>query len=188
MQDEEKAFHPILDVPPQLIAEAAVGVDTLEKICARYHYTPEQTELLRNDPGFQVRVLRMEAELKKDGVTFRMRAAHLAESLLPDIYRVALDPSTSLTNKLSVFGTLVKLGELEPKPAAVAAQGSGFSITINIPQVGEQKGRTIEMNSDVSTVCDAEPLLVAGFGGNDTPGVNSNLNSSLELPEDWRDE
>lgn len=185
MQDEEiQNFHPILDVPSQLIAEAAIGTDTLENICARYHYTPEQTQMLRNDPGFQVRVLRMEAELKKDGVTFRMRAAHLAEALLPDIYRVASDPSTSLTNKLSVFGTLVKLGELEPKPAAVAAQGSGFSITINLPQVGEQKGRTIEMNSSTGEPVDAEPLLVAAS----SESVNRKLNSSLELPEDYQDE
>ena len=187
MQDEEfeRALHPILDVPPQLIAEAAVGIDSLEDICARYHYSPEQTEQLRNDPGFKVRVSRMEQELKKEGVTFRMRAAYAAEDLMADVWRRAKDPSVGLGMKLDALKTLAKLGDLEPKqnlnPQAAAG---GFSITINLPQVGEQPGRTIEMNRDVNSIVDAEPVPSLGM----SVPMNSNLNSSLELPEDWQDE
>ena len=186
MEDEfEFHLHPILDVPPQLIAEAAVGIDSLEDICARYHYTPEQTAQLRNDPGFKARVSRMEQDLKKEGVTFRMRAAHAAEDLMADVWQQAKDPKVGLSMKLDALKTLAKLGDLEPKQnAQAAAQGSGFSLVINLPQVGNQPGRTIEMNRDVSTACEAEPLLVAASVEN----VNRSVNSSLELPEDWQDE
>lgn len=178
MQDDnlEHQLHPILDVPPQLIAEAAVGIDALEDICARYHYTPEQTEQLRNDPGFKVRVSRMEAELRKEGVTFRMRAGHAAEDLMADVWRRAKDPSVGLALKIDALKTLAKLGDLEPKqnlnPQAAAA---GFSITINIPKVGEQPGRTIEMHN--------EPVPILS-----TNVPAPSMNNALALPEDYQDE
>jgi len=168
---DEFALHPILDVPAQLIAEAAVGIDSLEDICARYHYTPEQTALLRNDRGFEVRVSRMAAELKKEGVTFRMRAAHAAEDVMAEVWLRAKDPEVGLALKIDALKTLAKLGDLEPKQnAPQVAAGNGFSITINIPQVGEQPGRVIEAST--------EPTLL--------PAVSRN--QALELPEDWEDE
>lgn len=188
MDETDFPLHPILDVPPQLIAEAAVGIDTLEEICERYHYTPAQTEQLRNDPGFKVRVSRMEADLRKEGVTFRMRAAHAAEDLMADVWRRAKDQSTGLALKLDALKTLAKLGDLEPKQSLTPQQAGGYSITINIPQVGDQPGRTIEMNKSESEPVDAEDVPILGMSVPNVSTMNRNVNSSLELPEDWQDE
>lgn len=177
----EQFLHPILDVPPQLIAEAAVGVDKLPEICARYGYTPEQAEQLRNDPGFKVRVSRMEAELKKEGVTFRMRAAHAAEDLVRDVWNKATSPEVGLALKIEALKTLAKLGDLEPKQNLnTQAAAAGFSITINLPQVGEQPGRTIEAHS--------EPVPELGMTLPILGTTNRTINSAIELPEDWQDE
>lgn len=179
MQETEfdQHFHPILDVPPQLLAEAAVGVDKLPDICARYGYTPEQAEQLRNDPGFKVRVSRMEQELKKEGVTFRMRAAHAAEDLVRDVWNKATSSEVGLALKIEALKTLAKLGDLEPKQNLTAQNaGAGFSITINLPKVGDQPGRTIEAK--------AEPVPDLGMN---VP-VLGTINSAIALPEDWQDE
>lgn len=189
MDETEFPLHPILDVPPQLIAEAAVGIDTLEEICERYHYTPEQTAQLRNDAGFKARVSRMEADLRKEGVTFRMRAAHAAEDLMADVWRKAKDPQVGLALKIDALKTLAKLGDLEPKQSIGAVQqGAGFSITINIPKVGEEPGRVIEMNSSKTEPVELEAMPSLGMTVPDVGTMNRKLNSSLELPEDYQDE
>lgn len=186
---QEFQHHPVLDVPLQLIAEAAIGTSSLDEICARYNYSPEQTEQLRNDPGFKVRVSRAEQELAKEGVTTKMRARHVVDDMISEVWIQGKDPSVGLGMKLEIIKTLTKIADLEPKTNQLVQQGSGFSLVINLPAVGEQPGRTIEMNKAETSAIDAEPLPSMGMTvpdmGTMNRVVNSTMNSALELPEDW---
>lgn len=186
---QEFQHHPVLDVPLQLIAEAAIGTSSLDEICARYNYSPEQTEQLRNDPGFKVRVSRAEQELAKEGVTTKMRARHVVDDMISEVWIQGKDPSVGLGMKLEIIKTLTKIADLEPKANQLVQQGSGFSLVINLPAVGEQPGRTIEMNKAETSAIDAEPIPSMGMTvpdmGTMNRVVNSTMNSALELPEDW---
>lgn len=164
--------HAILDVPQNLILEAAVGLDPLADICARYGYTPEQTRQLADNHGFQVQVSRAANEMKKDGVTFRMRAAHAAEDLIGDIWLSTKKSTTGLMQKIEAFKVLSKMGDMEPKNTASVAAGSGFSITINIPtQPQEEKPVVIAEDVEFTmTLPTAQPRA---------------LNAELALPEGW---
>ena len=186
---QEFQHHPVLDVPLQLIAEAAIGTSSLDEICARYNYSPEQTEQLRNDPGFKVRVSRAEQELAKEGVTTKMRARHVVDDMISEVWIQGKDPSVGLGMKLEIIKTLTKIADLEPKANQLVQQGSGFSLVINLPAVGEQPGRTIEMNKAETSAIDVEPIPSMGMTvpdmGTMNRVVNSAMNSALELPEDW---
>lgn len=201
---QEFQHHPVLDVPLQLIAEAAIGTSSLDEICARYNYSPEQTEQLRNDPGFKVRVSRAEQELAKEGVTTKMRARHVVDDMISEVWIQGKDPSVGLGMKLEIIKTLTKIADLEPKANQLVQQGSGFSLVINLPQIGDQPGRTIEakatnvpdLGTDIPDLGTALNRVDAGSVTLEAASdkapletvnrvVNSTMNSALELPEDW---
>lgn len=173
---DEFALHPVLDVPQSLLLEAAVGLDPLDEIAARHGYTQEQTDQLRKDPSFSIRVARVASELKKDGVTFRMRAAHAAEDLIGVIWREAKASTTALPIKIDALKTLAKLGDMEPKANTQVQTGPGFSITINLPgqspvQVGKASVETLERDVE-----DAEVISSITF---------KQINDELALPAEY---
>lgn len=185
---EENQLTPILDVPPELILEVAVGVDTLESICQKYGYSTSHVEQLRNDAGFKARVAKTESDLQRDGFTHKYRAAYGADIGLQEMIRMLKDPTVSNALKVDIYKELVKTADLVPKQNVQQQAGGGYSITINIPQVGETPGRTIEMNRSDEGLVALEDTPVAGPMIDMADSVNRNLNSSLELPEDYQDE
>lgn len=198
---EENQLTPILDVPPELILELAVGVDTFDNICRKFEYNTSQIEQLRNDAGLKARVTKTEAELQKDGFTHKYRAAYGADTILRILITRGMDPSTPLSVALDIYKELVKTGDLVPKQAMVQQASNGFSITINLPEIGAQPGRTIEAKN-VTDLGTNIPILGTGVNSDDEGPVdteantgagsfeivNRKLNSSLELPEDYQDE
>jgi hypothetical protein len=184
-ETNEFPLHPVLDVPLQLVAEAAIGTSSLEEICARYNYSPEQTEQLRNDPGFQVRVSRMEQELSKEGVTTKMRARHVVDDLIGEVWIQAKDPAVGLGMKLEAIKTLTKIADLEPKQNIQQQGSGGYSIKIILPEIGSTPGRTIEMNSFSGEPVEPETIPSMGMTVPELGTMNRKLNSSIELPEDW---
>lgn len=125
----------VVELPQQLILELAVGLESLPAICARYGIDADAAESLRENPLFQQAVAKAEAQLRREGLTFKLRAAHAAEDVLGDVWRRARGPDVTLPQKLEALRTLAKLADLEPRHNAQLPQaaGSGFSITINIP-------------------------------------------------------
>ena len=126
------ALHPIIEVPPMLVLEAAVGVDTLDSICERFGYDQTQTAQLRNDPGFKRAVQEQEVQLRKEGVTFKMRVQKAADDLMGVVWRESKDERVPVSVKLDVLKVFAKLADYEPKTNAPVQTGSGFSITINL--------------------------------------------------------
>lgn len=186
---EENQLSPILDVPPELVLELAVGIDTFDNICRKHGYGTSQIEHLRDDSGLKARVAKAEAELQKDGFTHKLRAGYGADLILRILISRGMDPSTPLSIALDIYKELVKTGDLVPKQALAQQTTNGFSITINIPKIDDQPGRTIEMNSDVNkdmnSVFEAEAVPSMGMSVPTMGTMNRDLNNALALPEDW---
>jgi hypothetical protein len=111
-----------------------------------------------------------------DGTMAREKARVLVEGPWMDrVYHAIMDPELPRSTLLAIGQTLIKLGDLEPKKDAPAAQaGPGFSITINIPQQDGKPPITIKGTSQAIDA-DAEedliegtpPMLALQFGGNE---------------------
>lgn len=168
---EETQLTRLLDVPPELVLELAVGVDTFDNICQKFGYSPVETAQLRHDVSLKARVLKAESELQKDGFIHKHRAAFGADSILKILISRGMDPSTPLSVALDIYKELVKTGDLVPKQNTQINQGSGFSINIVMSdgtsalQIGNQSARTIEME-------------------NKKPILGASMNNALALPED----
>lgn len=119
-----------LSVPQNLIHDAAVGLDGPDALQARYSLDPVVWEQLQNDPFFKRAVDARRGELKKEGVTFRYKAALMAEDLLEKVYMDAVTGSPQL--RLDTAKWLTKVGSLEPKEEKNVVAPTGFSITINL--------------------------------------------------------
>jgi len=123
---------PALNLDPKFILELAAGMEDPDELARRYHLTDTGWANLKEDNNFQKVVEAKRTELQKSGYTFRLKAALAAESLLDDIYLGAKDMDASLSAKLEAFKYLTKLGGLEPKEDKGAAQGTGFTIRIDL--------------------------------------------------------
>jgi len=70
----------------------------------------------------------------------RGKSAALVEVGLEELFPILIDKETAPGTKLAIMRDLSELGDLKPKrDAQVASAGPGFSVTINIPSMGEGK-------------------------------------------------
>lgn len=135
-----------LDMDPKFILECATGLEELEEIAPRWGYSDEDIKFLSTFKPFLVEVDKVKSELYKSGKTFRLKAGVMADQILEKVFEDALHEDVGLNTRIDVLKVLSRLGDLEPKQTAnAAAQGSGFSININLggaqpaPQVIEVK-------------------------------------------------
>jgi hypothetical protein len=61
---------------------------------------------------------------------------------------MARDPDVPAAVRAKILENLVDWGDLKPKNTSNAGAGPGFSITINIPTVGQTPAKTIVENSE----------------------------------------
>ena len=99
------------------------------------------------------------------GQTFRLKAAVMADSLMDNMYKHAMDADTPVKDKAAALQLLTRVGELEPKASAQVNAGPGFSITINIPTAPPSEEKKAEV-IEVEEVKAIEPMKLA-FGGTD---------------------
>ena len=200
-------LDPLVDFPPELVIELAVGIDTFDNICRKHGYNTSQIEFLRNSPVLQRRVAATDSELTRDGVTHKFRSSYVSDVALKVMHQRLLDPATPTGQVIDIYKETVKTADLLPKNNQVAQQGGGYSLIINLPQVGDQPGRTIEartkpietvpdlgttiptlgtsVNSVDEGLVDVEALLDKAPLETVNRDVNRVLNSAIELPEDW---
>jgi hypothetical protein len=178
MEDQTQLtpLDPLVDIPPALVTELAVGVGSFEDICQKYGYDKHQIEFLRDTPALQRRVATIESELTKDGYTHEYRSRYVSDVALQVMHQRLLDPATPTSQVVDIYKETVKTGNLLPKQNVAQTVGSGFSITINIPNIDDQPGRIIEAK--------AEPVPISSMN---EPNFGT-TNSALALPEDWQDE
>ena len=131
------------------VARNLVGAmrPTAEIIASEGLTQPEYDEIAKN-PQFQQYVEAYKAELKDSGFSFSAKSRVLAEDLLPSAYHMARDPDVPAAVRAKILENLVDWGDLKPKNTSNAGAGPGFSITINIPNVGQTPAKTIVLEAE----------------------------------------
>ena len=126
----------VRDVPAELIAAVAMGLEEPNLLALRFGLDEDQWKLLSTWPPFIAAVESKKAEFTKSGLTARLKFAILAEDLWEDVYRLARTDEVTFMQKLEAAKALAKLGDLEPKQTQQTQTGGGFSVTINLPAPG----------------------------------------------------
>ena len=128
-----KQLTTINHYPPQLVLDLALAVEDLDTILDRYHLTDEEYNQLQENPTFRAQLAATHKEVVTEGVSFKAKAKILAETHLHTLDAMMLAPETPPATKVTIFQTLMKGGELEPKQAQNQNTNQlGFSLTINI--------------------------------------------------------
>lgn len=107
----------------------------------------EYDEIAKN-PQFRRYVDAYTKELKDNGFSIQAKSRLLAEDLLPTMYHLAKDPDAPAAARVKIFENFIELADAKPKTSLNALPGSGFSITINIPQVGQQAPQTLVLEAE----------------------------------------
>lgn len=134
-----------LNVPSEMVAEIAAGLEDPADIAFRYGIAGKCWQDLTKWPPFQNAVAAQKAEYEKNGFTFKVKAKVLTEDVFEDAYKLARSNETSLLQKLEFVKLGAKLADMEPRPNAQVAAGPGFSITINLGENPKLEKQVIEM-------------------------------------------
>lgn len=126
------------DVPPQLVAELAVGADNPDAVASRYGLTADRWEQLKSWKPFIDAVEQQRAEFERSGYTFKVKSAMKADAISDALFVQAMRNDATLLQRLEALKIFAKLGELEPSPKAAAASGPSFSITIDLGSSGQK--------------------------------------------------
>jgi hypothetical protein len=118
--------------PPTLPIELALRVDTVEKICEAYGISHDEWLELRADPVFQRDVSEAVKLVKKEGMSFKLKAQLQSEELLKTSWKMIHAPADEVPP--SVKADLLKFtvraaGYAEP---AEKAGGMQNALQINI--------------------------------------------------------
>ena len=122
----------MLGYPATFPIEIAMRTSPVDAICAGYHITPEQWDIIRYDPTFLGDLKRAMDLLKEEGASFKLKAKLSAEEVLKTAFRTIHDPKTPPNVAADLMKSVVRwAGYDAPTAAAGVAAGSGFSISIN---------------------------------------------------------
>lgn len=134
--DEPLEYRPTTTSFPliseEMVSSIALGMEDELVIAARHNMSVEQYQELQRQPWFQVQVAAKRADLEKNGVTFKAKAAWMASDLLDQVYMAAAGNDASLAQKHDVLKTLIKAGGLEPKDETKKDTGPTFAINIDL--------------------------------------------------------
>lgn len=123
--------------------------------------TQQEYDDLSKDPQFKQYVDAYAKELTESGFSFAAKSRILAEDLLPMAYKMAKDGDVPAPVRAKMIENLVEWGDLKPrKDVALGQVGSGFSITINIPDISKNITKNlmaIDVVEEVEDVKDITP-------------------------------
>lgn len=134
-------------ISDEMVASLALGMEDELIVAARHGLSMEAFLELSIQPWFQTQVQAKRAELEKNGVTFKAKAAWMAGELLDQVYLSAASMDSSLNQKHEVLKTLIKAGGLEPKEEKVQNTGPSFQISIDLGG-----GQSVSLTNNVQPV------------------------------------
>lgn len=129
-------FETLLQLPSELIDDAAIGLIPIAELFEAHGYDPETAVRFSNSAIFNRLVNKRAIELEKKGVTHKARAAFVAGDTLTAIANRVRDPEVSSTFLMDVYKETTKTGALIPRSQDESANVPRFSIKINIPAAG----------------------------------------------------
>lgn len=134
-------------ISDEMVASLALGMEDELIVAARHGLSMEAFLELSIQPWFQTQVQAKRAELEKNGVTFKAKAAWMAGELLDQVYLSAASMDSSLNQKHEVLKTLIKAAGLEPKEEKVQNTGPSFQISIDLGG-----GQSVSLTNNVQPV------------------------------------
>lgn len=106
--------------------------EDLPEILARHSLAPLDLVEFSKDPVFDRKVRHYRDEIRKNGITFRLKARAQAEELLTTSWSLIHHPDVSAAVKADLIKSTVKWAGLEPKGDEPTQGAGGVSITINL--------------------------------------------------------
>ena len=107
--------------------------ETMQEVITRHGLQSSDILSFSKDPVFNERVVRYREDVKKNGLTFKLKARAQAEELLNTSWLLIHSPDTSPAVKADLIKSTVKWAGLEPKNQdGDQGGGGGVSITINL--------------------------------------------------------
>lgn len=119
-------------ISEEMVASLALGMEDDLLVAARHGFSVEKYQALAAQPWFQNQVASKRAELEKNGVTTRVKAAWMGGELLDKLYMMAADNNASFSQVAEAAKIMVKVGGLEPKDEKKEAGGPSFQINIDL--------------------------------------------------------
>lgn len=123
--------------PATLPVEVALRAAPIRSICESYNITQAEWDVLRLDPVFQGEVREANELLKKDGMSFKLKARMQAEALLQSAWKLIHAPADNeLTVPAVVRADLIKFiiraAGLDGSKDQAANAGNQSNMQINI--------------------------------------------------------
>ena len=120
-----------LGFPPMLAVELAMHVATPKEVCEAYGLSRDEFMVLVDNPVFIKAYNNARDELRKDGVSFRLKARMQAEKLLERSWILIHADNTPTTVQADLIKSTMKWAGYE-KSDGPGNTGVGFSININL--------------------------------------------------------
>lgn len=120
--------------PPTLPIEIALKTAPMGEIREAYGYTPEEWMRLKDNPDFLADLSAAVLMVKKEGMSFKLKAKLQAEELLKTSWRLIHAPSAEVPSsvKADLLKATMRWAGYDVKEAAVAQGGNALNIQINL--------------------------------------------------------
>lgn len=136
VSDEPLEYRPrtvsFPQISEEMVASIALGMEDELVVASRHGFSVEKYAELCSQPWFQNQIAAKRAELEKNGVTARVKAAWMGGELLEKLYLMAADNNASFSQVAEAAKIMVKVGGLEPKDEKKEAGGPSFQINIDL--------------------------------------------------------
>jgi hypothetical protein len=134
--DDEPEDPARLGYPPTLPVEVALRVASVKDICASYGLSHQDWLRLTEDPIFRADLAGVVKELKKEGMSFKMKARLQSEELLKTSWKMIHSPTDEVpaSVKADLLKFTVRAAGLDGSKdqAANGKQGTPLQIQINL--------------------------------------------------------
>ena len=117
---------------PRLLLDLALAVDPLEDILTRYSLTTQHYDSLMASRTFRRDLALMVRDVQENGASFKSKARVQAESYLPIIDMLVYDDNVAASTKLSAIQSIVRWGDLEPKPSKEEQTTNATTVNVQI--------------------------------------------------------
>lgn len=113
------------------------GGQGMAEFMSEYGVSEEDLHRLCVSPQFSAMVERHREEIRRDGITFRMKSRIHAERCLPTMQKLVDDVTTPAAVRAKLFSEFVRFGGLDPGSGGSGdgGPGNGVSVTINMGEV-----------------------------------------------------
>lgn len=117
---------------PRLLLDLAIAVEPLAHILPRYGLDEQAYASLLDNALFRKELAMMMRDVQENGATFKAKSRIQAEGYLPVIDELIYNAETPSSIRLQAIQSVVKWGDLEPRPSAQANEGPPSTINVQI--------------------------------------------------------